>query len=580
LSLARRGNPPDVWARPNDPELLEWPPNDDISLLQERTYAGDTNPSPVSGQLTDTERELLAWLRRQDKPVTIRDVQRGLRAMRRQVVAIAALKKLATLDFGEWEPAPSGRRGRAVKRFRLKGEPVTAAPSDTPTVGNTLPVAITTGTETAPALSPLQILDAVYRLPVEWREKYWQLFDAAGRRPLAERSWRAYCQLKATMGNQATPVTETAPHTEPGRLGNTEIIAEVAKLSSELQRRFWKLYDSYAGRYPRKELLWLAWRNLQDEIHRGVVPIDTALTLDADQTNSEPATPEPAEPSQPEQSKSGRELQPVTPDQAIRAKLDALVNQLSPELRKRYWELHSDYCVRRYPYLDARQCAWRDLQLEIERGRISAPEPASASAATAVEPDTPSELPGNASPSPRQELPAAKVENHADMADVIRQCGQVLGAKTIREGTSPELADILPAETDAELAQLGAEIAKHLEAAENPTEESNTSQIFQAVSYSVPQTETELRARVSRWPAEWRKRYWELVADVQALGFPRAKAIWLAWHGIARENYHYRHKTAIAEQGQLNTSGALDDAGDKQSGQKPRAGSEPSLWEV
>jgi hypothetical protein len=197
-------------------------------------------------------------------------------------------------------------------------------------------------------------------------------------------------------------------------------------------------------------------------------------------------------------------LQPVTPDQAIRAKLDALVNQLSPELRKRYWELHSDYCVRRYPYLDARQCAWRDLQLEIERGRISAPEPASASAATAVEPDTPSELPGNASPSPRQELPTATVENHADITDVIRQCGQVLGAKTIREGTSPELADILPAETDAELAQLGAEIAKHLEAAENPTEESDTSQIFQAVSYSVPQTETELRARVSRWPAEWR----------------------------------------------------------------------------
>jgi hypothetical protein len=300
------------------------------------------------------------------------------------------------------------------------------------------------------------------------------------------------------MGNQATPVIETAPHTEPDRLGNTEIIAEVAKLSSELQRRFWKLYDSYAGRYPRRELLWLAWQSLQDEIRRGVVPIDTALTLDADQTNSEPATPGSAERSQPEQPKSGRELQPVTPDQAIRAKLDALVNQLSPELRKRYWELHSDYCVRRYPYLDARQCAWRDLQLEIERGRISAPEPASASATTAVEPDTPSELPGNASPSPRQELPTATVENHADIADVIRQCGQVLGAKTIREGTSPELADILPAETDAELAQLGAEIAKHLEAAENSTEESDTSQIFQAVSYSVPQTETES----GHWAAE------------------------------------------------------------------------------
>jgi hypothetical protein len=126
--------PPDAWERLNDPELLEWPPKDDVSLVRERAYAGDTilgdrnpspgtgdtnpslgsgdtipgdrnpspgtgdtiplsgsgdtnpgdtnrtgdrnrgdtiragdtNPLPGAGQLTDAERELLAWLRRQE----------------------------------------------------------------------------------------------------------------------------------------------------------------------------------------------------------------------------------------------------------------------------------------------------------------------------------------------------------------------------------------------------------------------------------------------------------------------------------------------------------------------------------
>jgi hypothetical protein len=48
-----------------------------------------------------------------------------------------------------------------------------------------------------------------------------------------------------------------------------------------------------------------------------------------------------------------------------REDLDALVSQLTPELRKRYWELHSDYRVRHYPYLDARRWAWWELQREL-----------------------------------------------------------------------------------------------------------------------------------------------------------------------------------------------------------------------
>jgi hypothetical protein len=49
-----------------------------------------------------------------------------------------------------------------------------------------------------------------------------------------------------------------------------------------------------------------------------------------------------------------------------------------------------------------------------------------------------------------------------DIADVIRQFGQAMGARLIPEGTSPELADLLAAETDAELAKLGAELAAQL----------------------------------------------------------------------------------------------------------------------
>jgi putative DNA primase/helicase len=50
-----------------------------------------------------------------------------------------------------------------------------------------------------------------------------------------------------------------------------------------------------------------------------------------------------------------------------REELDNLVNQLPPGLRKRYWELHSDYRVRHYPYLDARRWAWWELQRELNR---------------------------------------------------------------------------------------------------------------------------------------------------------------------------------------------------------------------
>jgi hypothetical protein len=48
-----------------------------------------------------------------------------------------------------------------------------------------------------------------------------------------------------------------------------------------------------------------------------------------------------------------------------REELDDLVSKLPPDARKRYWELHSDYRVRHYPYLDARRWAWWELQREL-----------------------------------------------------------------------------------------------------------------------------------------------------------------------------------------------------------------------
>jgi hypothetical protein len=61
-------------------------------------------------------------------------------------------------------------------------------------------------------------------------------------------------------------------------------------------------------------------------------------------------------------------------------------------------------------------------------------------------------------------------EVNLDIADVIRNFGQAMGARLIPEGTSPELADLLPTETDAELAKLGAELAAQIAALDNPTE--------------------------------------------------------------------------------------------------------------
>ena len=48
-----------------------------------------------------------------------------------------------------------------------------------------------------------------------------------------------------------------------------------------------------------------------------------------------------------------------------REELDDLVSKLPPNIRKRYWELHADYRVRHYPYLDARRWAWWELQREL-----------------------------------------------------------------------------------------------------------------------------------------------------------------------------------------------------------------------
>jgi hypothetical protein len=110
------------------------------------------------------------------------------------------------------------------------------------------------------------------RLPTEWRERFWQLLDAAGRCPLPDRALQAYRRLLAELPRELKPILAAAPSAEPNRPDNAVIVAMMAKLSPELQRRFWQIYDRYAGKHPRKELPWLAWQELQREIAHDTDP--------------------------------------------------------------------------------------------------------------------------------------------------------------------------------------------------------------------------------------------------------------------------------------------------------------------
>jgi hypothetical protein len=181
-------------------------------------------------------------------------------------------------------------------------------------------------------------------------------------------------------------------------------------------------------------------------------------------------------------------------------------------------------------------------------------------------------------------------EANVDIADVIRNFGQAMGARLIPEGTSPELADLLPTETDAELAKLGAELAAQIAALDNPTETDTakpTGEIARPLDYPVPATPSELLARVKRLSKPWQRRYWEIVSDVQAAGFPRVKAMHLAWHGLVRECRNYRETRQRTSQTSDSTERDAPSANPtehrtarRQQRQEPRAGSEPSLWEV
>jgi hypothetical protein len=110
------------------------------------------------------------------------------------------------------------------------------------------------------------------RLPAEWRERFWQLLDAVGHCPLPDRALQAYRRLLGELPRELRPILAAAPSAEPNRPDNAVIVAMMAKLSPELQRRFWQIYDRYAGKHPRKELPWLAWQELQREIRESTNP--------------------------------------------------------------------------------------------------------------------------------------------------------------------------------------------------------------------------------------------------------------------------------------------------------------------
>jgi hypothetical protein len=250
----------------------------------------DENPlrSADENQLGEGERQLLAWLRQHGGTATVREIRRGLRAMQRPGVAEAILERFSQLGLGQWEPATAGRRGRVARRFRLtqpaaepegrevepatQTEPGTATPTPTPTEVTEPSAEVEPALEPVSELAPLTILDRAMRLPTEWRERFWQLLDAAGRCPLPDRAMQAYRRLLAELPRELRPILAAAPRAEPNRPDNAVITAMMAKLSPELQRRFWQIYDRHAGKYPRKELPWLAWQELQREIAQGTDP--------------------------------------------------------------------------------------------------------------------------------------------------------------------------------------------------------------------------------------------------------------------------------------------------------------------
>jgi hypothetical protein len=207
-------------------------------------------------QLGEDERQLLAWLRQHGGTATVREIRRGLRAMQRPGVAEAILERFFQLGLGQWEPAPAGRRGRVARRFRLlqptdapsgqpaaepenreaeplptlpgsrstaepatQTEPATATPAATPTEVAEPVAEAEPALEPAPELAPLEILDRAMRLPTEWRDRFWQLLDAAGRCPLPDRATRAYRQLLAELPRELKADTgcRSESGTEPAR---------------------------------------------------------------------------------------------------------------------------------------------------------------------------------------------------------------------------------------------------------------------------------------------------------------------------------------------------------------------------
>jgi hypothetical protein len=282
-------------------------PEPDIYENQRRIYENPErriyeNPEPAVGQLTEVEQVLLAWLRNRGGVATVREIRQSLWAMRKPGIAEAALDKLAALGLGRWESAPASRRGRTARRFRLtqpaaepegrevepatapgqeveltaepatQAEPVTATPAATPTEDAESAAEAEPALEPISELAPLEILDRAMRLPTEWRERFWQLLDAAGRCPLPDRALQAYRRLIAELPSNLKAILAAAPSAEPNRPDNAVIVAMMAKLSPELQRRFWQIYDRYAGKHPRKELPWLAWQELQREITQDTDP--------------------------------------------------------------------------------------------------------------------------------------------------------------------------------------------------------------------------------------------------------------------------------------------------------------------
>lgn len=97
--------------------LSQWFGAEAVRIYGELGIAED---APDGKQQRDRKR-LVAWVRRREGGVTVREIQQGQRQYKTAEEAEEALAELVKAGYGTWRPSPPGTPGRPTRRFVLAG---------------------------------------------------------------------------------------------------------------------------------------------------------------------------------------------------------------------------------------------------------------------------------------------------------------------------------------------------------------------------------------------------------------------------------------------------------------------------